>query len=199
MRSSWNRDLIALILLLAVFRSPAFAERVRAKPAQRSATVLAPFETNGIGLNEALARQNALESLSEKVSQWLSREHPEITYVPNPLDVEGMVRHFSEPRPWTPREDSDLLDKGPWLAVTLKAELTSADLSQYEAITRNQLSQHRQGLLARGLTGAVALLAVGTGYFKLEEKVGRHKKKLGAAAVSLFGLVGLALLAWGYF
>jgi hypothetical protein len=34
-----------------------------------------------------------------------------------------------------------------------------------------------------------------TGYLRLEEKVGRQKRKLGLVAVGLIGLVGLTLLA----
>jgi hypothetical protein len=198
MRPSWHRDLAALILLLAVCRSPAFADRVRAKPVHKPAAPVQEFKAEGYGLNEALAKKNALESLTEKVTDFLIKNHPEITYTPGVPDIEGMVRDTSAPEPWTPPEGSDLqaLEKGPWMKVEVKAELTTADLQQFQAHTRNQLSSQRQALLARGLTGAVALLAVGTGYLKLEEKVGRHKKKLGAVAIGLLGVVGLGLLAW---
>jgi hypothetical protein len=200
MRPSWNRDLVALILLLAVFRSPAFADKARPKPVPKPATVVKTFEETAYGVNADLARRLALEKLVVDVNAWLLAEHPEIGYRPTRDDIEGMDRSYSEPRPYERKKDADLpeLDDNPQVVVTLKAVLKSTDLSGYEANARNQLSQHRQALLARGLTGAVALLAVGTGYFKLEEKVGRHKKKLGAAAVSVLGLVGLALLAWGF-
>jgi hypothetical protein len=200
MRSSWKCDLVALILLLAVFRSPAFAERVRAKPVQKPATVIHTFEEIGYGVDKEMARKHALAKLVVDVNGWLLTERPEINYTPSQTEVESMIRDVSEPRPHTRKKEADLqeLDKNPQVEVTLTADLKSTDLSAYQAITRNQVSQHRQGLLARGLTGAVALLAVGTGYFKLEERIGRHKKKLGAAAVSLLGLVGLALLAWGF-
>jgi hypothetical protein len=198
MRPSWNRDLAALILMLAVCRSPAFAERVRAKPVQKPATVVKTFEETGYGVNEDLARSLALEKLVVDVNAWLLSEHPEIGYTPTKAEIEGMIQSYSEPRPYERKKDASLreLDENPQVIVTLKADLKSTDLSSYEAQTRNQLSSQRQALLARGLTGAVALLAVGTGYLKLEEKVGRHKKKLGAVAIGLLGVVGLGLLAW---
>ena len=195
MRPSWHRDLAALILLLAVCRSPAFAERVRPKPVQKPATVVKTFEESAYGGDKEMARSLAAAKLLVDVNGWLLAEHPEITYSPIQSDVEGLIRHVSEPRPVTLKKGAGV-DLPEQVEVTLTAELTTSDLARYETHSRNQLSQYRQGLLARGLAGAVALLAVGTGYLKLEEKVGRHKKKLGMAAIGLLGLVGLTWLVW---
>ena len=59
MRPSWHRDLAALILLLAVCRSPAFAERVRPKPVQKPATVVKTFEESAYGGDKEMARSHS--------------------------------------------------------------------------------------------------------------------------------------------
>jgi hypothetical protein len=195
MRSSLFRELAILVLALAVCRSPAFAERTRAKPLHRPEVALKGFEEEGYGVTNELARRDALEKLSADVIAWLGVNHPEITYTPTPADVESMAREYTEPEPWSPKKNSELTE--PMVVVKLKAELTNSHLQTFEAQTLYQVAQHRQYIMARGLAGAFALLAVGTGYLRLEEKMGRHKRKLGVA-VGLLGLVGLTVLAFGF-
>jgi hypothetical protein len=218
MRPSWFRDLAVVVLAVAVSRSPALAGRVLPKPVHRPDATVKTFTEEGYGVNEELARKHALGKLYSDVADWLATEHPEITYTPTQGEIDAMVREFTPPEAWTPPKKADardadkedladdkqtakkkeLLEEQHMVVVRLTAELTNNDLAAFQAETRSQLSQHRQAILARGLGGAFALVAVGTGYLRLEEKMGRHKRKLGVAAIGLLGLVGLALLAFGF-
>jgi hypothetical protein len=215
MRPSLSRDLAVLLLAVAVCRSPALAHGPRPKPAPRQPVSVKKFEEEGYGVTERLAKADALDNLRNAVLAWLASNRPDITYMPSQADLEGMVRGFSpaEPRRADQRPKVAAEERGHdnpddpakhdpvregldrMLVISVQAELTDQDLRLFEEKTRYQLSQHRQAWLARGLAGAVALLAVTTGYLRLEEKVGRHKRKLGVAAATILGLAGLALLA----
>jgi hypothetical protein len=157
------------------------------------------WEEPGFGVTEADARKNALESLQTKVRDWLTTNYPEITYSPVLTDVEKMVIEFSPTKVSESKEDrtKEARDGQPMLELKLRAELKKSQLDDFQHRTKQELARHRQGFLAKGLIGAVGLLVVATGYLRLEEKVGRHKGKLGIAAVGLLGLVGLALLVLG--
>jgi hypothetical protein len=199
MRSRLSSDLALLILAVAVCRSPALAgdPKAKAKAVPVPAAPVKTWEVRGFGVTEADARQNGLESVQKEVKAWLSTHRPEITYSPGVADVESMVREISPaiPRERPNNDEIDVLKGEMLLEVTLKAELSQRDLASFEDQTRQQLAQYRQTLFGKGLVGAVGLLVVATGYLRLEEKVGRHKRKLGLAAVGILGLVGLALLA----
>ena len=203
MRSSVSRDLAVLLLAVVVLRSPALAFGAKTKPAPRPSPVVKAFEEVGIGTTEALARENALEQLAAHVTVWLSEHHPDIAdlHSVTAYELQRMVREYGEPEPWKrpeKKDGPDELDRADMKQVTLKAELTQSDVSAFKEQARQFLAQRRQGQLGRGLLGAIALLAVGTGYLRLEEKVGRHKRKLGLAALGILGLVGLTFLAVGF-
>jgi hypothetical protein len=191
-----TRDLAVLILAVAVCRSPAFAGGPKSKPAPPEPTTVKTFKEMGYGATEDLAKRDALEKLRDDLNNWLADHHPEITYSPSMRELEVMSQ-FESPEPFkSPLKEKVQNERDPiaMLQIPLTAKLTNINLDYFERQTRHQLAEHRQSLLARGLAGAVALLLVGTGYLRLEEKVGRHKLKLGLVAAGVIGLVGLTLL-----
>jgi hypothetical protein len=197
MRPSLCRDLALLMLVAVVVRSPAFGGAPKPTRATRS---VKSWDVKGVGVTEADARKNAMESLRVYVTDWLITYHPEITYSPSQAEIEALVREPSSIQPLERSNKGDLneLDQVQVLELSLKGELTDTDLRFFGDQSRHQLAAQRQGLFARGLAGAVGLLVVATGYLRLEEKVGRHKRKLGLAAVALLGVgvVGLTMLIW---
>jgi hypothetical protein len=201
-----GRDLAVLMLALAICRSPAFAggpakpKAVSPKPPQaaKAPHVVEPFNAEGRGVTEEYARASAVDDLRGKIDVYLKEHYPDITYSPSTAELQAMSQ-FGPPEPW---ENPDPQGKPELnrvkVEVKLHAELTDAHLKEFSSKSRQLLAEHRQNLLARGLAGAVALLVVGTGYLRLEEKLGRHKVKLGLVAVGVLGLVGLTLLVLGF-
>jgi hypothetical protein len=204
MRPSFSRDLVMLILAVAICRSTALGGPKAKRPAGQSpeegdASVVKRLEEKGYGLTDSLARANALESLRGEVANWLSTAHPEIAYTPTVADMGKLGLEFTAAEPWQ-RPNDNLpagLKEEQVLEVTLKAEMTAGNVAYFARQARTQVTHQRQGILARGLTGAVGLLVVATGYLRLHEKAGRHRRKLDVAAVAAVALVGLALLAIG--
>jgi len=191
-----GRDLAVLLLAVAVCRSPAFAGGPKPKPAPKPVTTVRTFEEKGYAVSEDMARRDALDKLRLDVGNWLADNHPEITYTPSMAELES-ISEFGPPEPYKrPRGEDlpeDAMERQPMVQVALKAELTNVRLSDFMKQTRLLMTEQRQSVLARGLAGAVALLLVGSGYLRLEEKVGRHRRKLGMVAVGVLGLVGLTL------
>jgi hypothetical protein len=188
MRPSLCRAL-ALFLIAAALRAPAFAGGPKAKPAApaRSETVIT-FEEKGFGVTEEDARNDAREKLKADVRVWLEANRPDITCAPSDKTVRDMKPTLGKPQPRTlPQTDVEGFE------VELKADLTTAQLSDLEYRTRQQLATQRQGLLARGLGGAVVLLLVMTGYLRLAERMPvRYKRVLGWLTAGVIGLAGLA-------
>ncbi len=199
MRPSVCRGLAVLILVAAAVRSPAFGRPPRKPPVPHAPVVLAKWEETGYGVVAAEARQDALRKINDRLVQWLDEHRPDVTCRPGLADLEAMVRNVTEPEP-SKLPDSGKKDaveelKKNVLQVQVTAELTDNDLRTLEERTRLVVAEHRQGLMARGLAGVVGLLIVGTGYLRLEEKLGRHKRKIGLVAAGVVGLAALALLA----
>jgi hypothetical protein len=193
------RDLAVLILALAVCRSPAFADPPKRKAVSPKAPeVVKRFDAEGKGVTEEYARAGALDDLRAKIESWLEKKHPEIAYSPSTAELEAMSQ-FGPPEDWkNPDPEGKPALNEVKVAVKLNAELTDANLREFSKKSRQQLAEHRQSLLARGLIGAVGLLVVGTGYLRLEEKISRHKVKLGLLAAGVLGLVGLTLHVLGF-
>jgi hypothetical protein len=189
------RDLAVLLLAVAVCRSPAFAGGPKPKGPAKPVTTVKTIEVMGYGVSEEMAKRDALKKLRDDLGVWMQERYPQITYSPSMSELEAMSE-FGSPEPYKrPKKElpiEDELDRQPMLQVSLKADLTNFRLESFDRQSRLQLSEHRQSQLARGLAIAVAGLLVGTGYLRLEEKVGKHK--LGLVALGLLGLVGLALL-----
>jgi hypothetical protein len=193
------RDLAVLILALAVCRSPAFADPPKRKAVAPKPVTKYPLEpVRGRGVDEESARTDALNRLRVDVEDWLKENRPDIIYSPSMVELQAMSQ-FDPPEEWKnpDPEGKPELDRVK-VEVKLHAELTDADVREFSRKSRQHLAEHRQSLLARGLIGAVGLLVVGTGYLRLEEKVGRHKVKLGLVAAGILGLVGLTLLVLGF-
>jgi hypothetical protein len=203
MRPSVSRDLAVLVLAVAVCRAPALAgggAKVKSSPGSAAAV---SFEETGYGVTEILAKKHALEKLRVDVNDWLLDHHPDLAdlHLLSQGELEGMVRKYGDAQPFkrpANKDGPDELDDAQMVQITLKAELTKSDLGALKDQARQHVAQRRQGQLGRGLLGAIAILAVGTGYLRLEEKVGRHKRKLGVAALGILGLVGLTYLAVGF-
>jgi hypothetical protein len=201
MRPSQFQIVVALLLAAAAARSPVFAGGPKAKPVPVPVRHVAPpqpvppkviesWEEKGYGDSVRDARKAALDKLYEDLSLWLDTNRADLTVKPLMAYVESkMVREVGEP------VAQELPVSGRKEVVTLKLELTEPDVAYLVKLTAAQVAQQRQGLLARGLAGAVGVLVLATGYLRLEEKVGRQKRKLGLVAVALIGLAGLTLLA----
>lgn len=200
MRPSQFRIAVVLLLAAAVFRPTVWAGGPRnartvvaARPVPRQAVpprVIDSWEEKGYGETESYARKDALSKLRDDLSAWLASNRPDLVVSPPASYVENnMVRQAGE------TEEKELPKSGLQQVVRLKLDLTDNDLAYLSKLTTEQVAQHRQSLLARGLAGTVGLLVLTTGYLRLEEKVSRSKRKVGLVAAGLLGLVGLTLLA----
>ncbi len=189
MRPSLCRAL-ALFLVAAALRAPAFAGGPKGKPAARRApsVTVFTFEEKGFGVTKEDAKNDALEKLKADIRVWLEANRPDITCAPSDKMVRDMKPEIGDAKDSRlPQTDVEGFE------VPLKADLTTADLSELESRTRQQLATQRQGLLARGLGGAVVLLLVATGYLRLAERMpARYKRRIGWLTAGVLGLAGLA-------
>ena len=78
--------------------------------------------------------------------------------------------------------------------VQLRVTITPEFLGEAQAMARQQRMEIRQGILARVLAAAMALLLVLGGYLRLEEVPrGYYTRALRLAAVGLLAVVGVGL------
>lgn len=202
MRSNLSRTVAVLCLTAGLFRgSDTYAggrtRVVAAPPAPpvpaRPAEAIAEWDEAGVGKTVPEAQQNAYEKASDGVAAWLRMHRPEVDW--NPTVAE--LRRYNMVRPVGDPHQRELEISGVVTEVKVHVEIRPALFSELEASVRQQRIMARQGLLAHGLAGAIALLLVATGYLRLQEATnGRFGRRLLVGAVGLAGLAIAGLLAF---
>ena len=151
-------SLVAVCLLEAVARAQVPAPE---KPAAK-ARVVWTDEASGYGQNKTDARHFALEGIQAKVAARLREEMPGLGWTPSADDLQrwDAVQDVRS-RPDTPEPGS--------FEVRLRVTLTEDTVQKIVGNDHRQRVQERQLLAAKVLAALVALLALGAGYFRLEE------------------------------
>jgi hypothetical protein len=139
---------------------------------------------SGSAPTAADARQLALAKARLKLIAYLHKREPALRWLPSDDDLD----HWSMIRTDVPR-----LVEGKY-EVTARATVTEEDFQKILARDRQERLGERHLLAAKLLVALVLLLAVGAGYFRLEEMTrGYYTGTLRVLALAGIALVGVGL------
>jgi hypothetical protein len=165
------------------------------QPGERPVPASTEVVVVGYGRNAESAREVALEKARDKVVALLRKELRDPDWQPQPESV-VLPEHLLEVRVVTPKGAAEQRDFGGERGVVARyrIQLTAEYVAEVERAARTLRQRERQGLLLRGLGGAVVLLLVAAGYLRLEEATrGYYTKLLRLAAVLVVALAGLGV------
>lgn len=142
---------------------------------------------DGYGPTAAAARERALEHACRRVEKLLLDRLGHSGWQPRPEQLEpGYLSRYGVIQPHGEPEVEPRFKNEKVMVARYQVELTSDYLTQVQQSARLERVETRHLLLARGLTGLLALLLVTAGYLRLEEMTrgyATHLLRLAAAAV----------------
>jgi hypothetical protein len=169
-----------------------------AKTPQGPPRELVAWDTEGFGLTEQEARQDAIKRARETLLTYLAEEGFSLRWEPTDRFMDGLIKGW-QPAREEQGEDKPVvdlkvagLDKAQhWQAHFILASDGYGDLVAQE---REYRADERMSILGKGLAGLVALLAAVAGYFRLEEATkGYYTAWLRVGAIGFVGAVGAGL------